>query len=239
MIWVLTKPGRSGRETNSAIFGRLSFARFAQKGIKGLRSHTTVSAYWHAWQRAIDAGVAVEFKFGDAIDEPEIDFADFYASEKPDIDEAVDAAIADDPRGVANAAWAALRERREMEAERNEAQREQFLEADIRNLMEQHGCTRAEAEALVDAEKQPWIAEANWKAKRKEIGTTLRLARKLAERVLVVVDAVTAGEPILGDKELLALQETAEILQQVHETLSAALGQEQHLLDSDAEADSA
>ncbi len=126
-----------------------------------------------------------------------------------------------------------------MEAERNEAQREQFLEADIRNLMEQHGCTRAEAEALVDAEKQPWIAEANWKAKRKEIGMMFRscpAACGEGPRRRRCGDCRRADSRRQGT---LALQETAEILQQVHETLPAALGQEQHLLDSDAEADSA
>jgi hypothetical protein len=222
LVRALTKPGRSGRQTNSATFGRLSFSRFAKLGIHGLTSHTSVSYYWYAWQRAIDAGIAVEVSLGDQIDLPTEPWSDFNAPTEPNVDDAVTAALEADPRAVADEAWAELKERKKIEAERNEAARKSFLAEEIQGLMTDQGLTREEAEKRAEEEKKPWIDQANRKAKRAEVRAILRQTHKIGESVHIVVDTMNAGEPFLTDKELEELQEASDLLEQLFTAITDA-----------------
>jgi hypothetical protein len=117
IVHALAMPGSAGRPTwkKSGSFTRISFTRFAAKRIFGLSTHNSVARYWYYWQRAIDAGIATEVKLGDHVKLPQVPFSD-YAPEKPSTAEAVTEAIGADPRAVATAAWAELKEQREVEA---------------------------------------------------------------------------------------------------------------------------
>jgi hypothetical protein len=131
LVHALAQPGSAGRPVwKSASFSRLSFSRFAAKGIFGLRHHSSVARYWYWWQRAIDAGIATEVKLGDRVKLPQVPFSD-YAPESPSTAEAVTEAIGADPRAVATAAWAELKEQRELEEERNQALRDVRHEEDV------------------------------------------------------------------------------------------------------------
>jgi len=212
IIYALTKPGRSGPSTSSGSFTRISFTKFAQKGIHGLRTHNSVSAYWHTWQRAVDAGIAPEVKLGDHVDLPEIAWSDYYPPQETDVAEVVTAAIGADPRAVATEAWAELKERREAEEERNQALRDAYHEDEIQDLIDQRGWTRQEAEAFVENEKRPLLVEANRKAKRAEIRTAVRLASKIEEIVNLLLDAATDDGELLGDTERTQLQDAHKVL---------------------------
>jgi hypothetical protein len=239
IVYALTKPGRSGPQ-NSASFGRLSFSRFAEKGIHGLRSHTSVSAYWRAVQRAIDAGIAPEVTLGDEVELPEVAWSDFYSPKEANVDDVLTEAIGADPRAVANAAWAVLKEGREIEAERNADLVKQAREDKIRDLMERYGCTRKQAEERRLLEQRPVIAEANRKAKRAEIRALHRLAERAAEIVGIVTEAVNAGDAeLLGEKQRTELQEASDVLQKVINDVEALLwGGLEKLLDSDEDDES-
>jgi hypothetical protein len=239
IVYALCKPGRSGRPTKSASFGRLSFSRFAEKGYHGLRSHTTVSAYWHTWQGLVDEGMVPEVTLGDEVELPDIEWERAYVGH-PSVETmkaSVAAALANDPRGVADAAYAVLKEGRAIEAERNADIVKQAHEEDVQDLMEQFNWTREQAEEHRLAEKHPLIEEANRKAKRAEIGTFRRRAGKVAESFGIVSDAVNAGDTeLLGAKERADLQEASEVLQKVANDVTTLLwGGLEKLLDSGEE----
>jgi hypothetical protein len=69
-------PGRpTGENVRS---DRLSCEKFALLGIHGLRSKTTVRAYWQAWDNAITEGLARPVSLGDEVELPDAEWADFY-----------------------------------------------------------------------------------------------------------------------------------------------------------------
>jgi excisionase family DNA binding protein len=68
IVHAFTQPGTGGpRRRQPAISDRLSFTAFAQLGIAGLRSDSTVGKYRAAWQDAIDAGEAKPIEPGDKV----------------------------------------------------------------------------------------------------------------------------------------------------------------------------
>jgi hypothetical protein len=56
----------------------LSPAEYALRGIHGLRSKTTVRAYWRAWDNAITEGLAEPVSLGDEVELPDAEWADYY-----------------------------------------------------------------------------------------------------------------------------------------------------------------
>jgi DNA N-6-adenine-methyltransferase (Dam) len=57
----------------------LSPAEYALLGIHGLRSTTTVRAYWRAWDNAVTEGLAEPVKLGDQVTVPSAEWADYYS----------------------------------------------------------------------------------------------------------------------------------------------------------------
>jgi hypothetical protein len=53
-------------------------AEYADKGVYGLRSRTTIRAYWRAWHRAIADGLAQTVSLGDEIELPSVEWNDYY-----------------------------------------------------------------------------------------------------------------------------------------------------------------
>lgn len=58
----------------------LTPAEYALLGIHGLRSKTTVRAYWRAWDNAVVEGLAQSVSLGDNVQLPEAEWADYYQS---------------------------------------------------------------------------------------------------------------------------------------------------------------
>lgn len=68
-----------GRPTGEKAKGdRLSPEKFALLGIHGLRSKTTVRAYWRAWYHAVTEGLAQPVSLGDEVELPDAEWADYY-----------------------------------------------------------------------------------------------------------------------------------------------------------------
>jgi hypothetical protein len=72
-VYAWTAPGRGGPRTGSEVT-QLSERAFAELGIRGLSSKTTVRAYRSAWERAIERGWAKPVAPGDRVTLPEQDF---------------------------------------------------------------------------------------------------------------------------------------------------------------------
>ena len=53
-------------------------AEYAEKGVYGLRSRTTIRAYWRAWHQAIADGLAQTVSLGDEIELPSVEWNDYY-----------------------------------------------------------------------------------------------------------------------------------------------------------------
>jgi hypothetical protein len=70
--------GRPAGETVNP--DRLSPEQYAQRGIHGLRSKTTVRAYWRAWDNAVAEGLAQPVSLGDTVELPEAEWSDYYPS---------------------------------------------------------------------------------------------------------------------------------------------------------------
>lgn len=58
----------------------LTPAEYAQRGIHGLRSTTTVRAVWRAWDTAIAEGLAHPVSLGDTVTLPDAEWSDYYTS---------------------------------------------------------------------------------------------------------------------------------------------------------------
>ena len=58
--------------------GKVTPAEYALLGIHGLRSQTTVRAYWRAWDNAVTEGVAQPVSLGDQVALPDAEWADYY-----------------------------------------------------------------------------------------------------------------------------------------------------------------
>jgi hypothetical protein len=58
--------------------GKLTTEQYALLGIHGLRSKTTIRAYWRAWDNAINEGVAEPVSLGDEVGLPDAEWADYY-----------------------------------------------------------------------------------------------------------------------------------------------------------------
>lgn len=230
LVWALSQPGSAGRPAwKSAKNSRLSFSRFAAKGIFGLTHHSSVARYWHYWQRAIDAGIATEVKLGDHVKLPQVPFSD-YAPEKPDTAEAVTEAIGADPRAVARQAWAELKEQHELEEERNQALRDEAYELEVLHTLatlvieEGKDMTRPEADKFVRdqvAEKRrPFIEAADRKAKQDEV----RKVVKLADKIEAIVNGFVAA--VADDSELLRVRESEELqgIQEVLDRVMTSIG---------------
>jgi hypothetical protein len=69
-------PGRPPAEKANS--GLLSPAEYALRGIHGLRSKTTVRAYWRAWDNAIAEGLAQAVALGDTVELPDAEWNDCY-----------------------------------------------------------------------------------------------------------------------------------------------------------------
>lgn len=77
-VQVYDNQGRpSAEKVNSDL---LSPAEYAAVGIHGLRSKTTVRAYWRAWDKAVTERLALEVSLGDAVELPDAEWADYYQS---------------------------------------------------------------------------------------------------------------------------------------------------------------
>jgi hypothetical protein len=69
----------AGRPSGEKVIGDLlSPAEYALRGIHGLRSKTTVRAYWRAWDNAITEGLAQPVSLGDEVELPDAEWADYY-----------------------------------------------------------------------------------------------------------------------------------------------------------------
>lgn len=55
---------------------------YAKLGISGLRSPTTIRAYWQAWQNAVDDGIAQPAMLGKEIHIPNIEWSEYYPPKK-------------------------------------------------------------------------------------------------------------------------------------------------------------
>ena len=229
IVYALAQPGTPGSRSDTFI--RISFSRFAAKGIHGLRHHRSVSAYWHTWQRAMDAGIAPEVKLGDEVELPEVAWSDYYPPQEPNVAEAVASAIGADPRAVADKAYRELKERRELEEERNQALRDSFYEEDIQNLMKEHGYTREQAAEYKEEEDRPRLVEADRKAKRAEIHAAVRVSRKILEFTENLLGAAD-DDGLLRGKEY-------EDLREVESALTMAAGNISLLANQAADLDGA
>jgi hypothetical protein len=175
-------------------------------------------------QRAIDAGIATEVKLGDHVKLPQVPFSD-YAPEKPDTAEAVTEAIGADPRAVATAAWAELKEQREVEEMRNQASLDEAYELEVLHtwatlvMEEGKDMTRPEADKFVRdrvaAKRRPFIEAADRKAKQAEVRKVVKLADKIEAIVNVFTAAVADDSELLGTRESEELQGIQEILNRV------------------------
>jgi hypothetical protein len=56
----------------------LSPAGYALRGIHGLRSKTTIRAYWRAWDNAVTEGLAQPVSLGDTVQLPDAEWSDYY-----------------------------------------------------------------------------------------------------------------------------------------------------------------
>jgi hypothetical protein len=233
IVYALTKPGSAGRPVKSASFSRLTFSRFAAKGIFGLRNHSSVARYWYWWQRAVDDGVVPEVKLGDHVKLPEVAFSD-YAPENPSAAETVTEAVGADPRAVANQAYAVLKEQRDLEEERNQALRDAAYEEDIQSLLDDKGWTREQAEEFVAEERRPFEEAADRKAKQAEVRKILGLAEKIEANVNVFVAAVADDSELLGVREAEELAGVQEVLERVMTTIGGLqIGRTLTMLDEE------
>ncbi len=57
---------------------KLPTTGYALLGIHGLRSKTTIRAYWRAWDNAINEGLAQPVSLGDDVELPDAEWADYY-----------------------------------------------------------------------------------------------------------------------------------------------------------------
>lgn len=57
---------------------RLTPQSYADLGIVGLRSRTSVMQYWRCWHLAVADGIAVPVRLGDQVDLPDVDFQRYY-----------------------------------------------------------------------------------------------------------------------------------------------------------------
>jgi hypothetical protein len=58
--------------------GLLTPAEYSMRGIHGLRSKTTIRAYWRAWSNAIADGLAQPVSQGDEVELPIVPWVDYY-----------------------------------------------------------------------------------------------------------------------------------------------------------------
>jgi hypothetical protein len=80
-VRVQDSQGRPPTETvRSAL---LSPAEYAVRGIHGLRSKTTVRAYWRAWDNAVTEGLAQPVSLGDSVQLPDAEWADYPSTVQP------------------------------------------------------------------------------------------------------------------------------------------------------------
>lgn len=76
LVRVQESPGRPRAEKASSDL--LTAAQLAERGINGLRSKTTIRAYWRAWDKAITDGLAVPVSLGDEVQLPDTEWSDYY-----------------------------------------------------------------------------------------------------------------------------------------------------------------
>jgi hypothetical protein len=222
LVFALTQPGRSGRRSQqSGINPRLSFSRFAALKVHGLTTHHSVARYWRSWQRAVDAGIAKEVTLGDEVDLPDVDFDLYFTPDRSDADEVVTEAILTDPRAVANAAYSELQERREFEEERTEALRAAFHEEAVQSVIVEAGCSRDEAESILEEEKRPAQETANRKAHHAEIRRAVKLATKIEEAVASLLSAAANDNQLIGDDERDDLRDAYRVLRRALGALDA------------------
>jgi hypothetical protein len=62
---------------------KMTPAEYALLGIHGLRSATTIRAYWRAWDDAITEGLAEPVALGDEVTQPDAQWADYYMPTAP------------------------------------------------------------------------------------------------------------------------------------------------------------
>jgi DNA N-6-adenine-methyltransferase (Dam) len=75
-VQVRDHQGRPAEKVKSDL---LTPAEYALLGIHGLRSKTTVRAYWRAWDKAVTEGLAEPVKLGDQVTVPSAEWADCYS----------------------------------------------------------------------------------------------------------------------------------------------------------------
>jgi hypothetical protein len=75
---VRVQEGQGRPTSEKAKFGLLSPAEYALLGVHGLRSRTTIRAYWRAWDNAITEGLARPVKLGDEVELPDAQWEDYY-----------------------------------------------------------------------------------------------------------------------------------------------------------------
>jgi hypothetical protein len=69
----------AGRPTeNITSDNYLTPSEYAKRGIHGLRSQTTIRAYWRAWHDAIAEGLAELVELGDEVELPDAEWNDYY-----------------------------------------------------------------------------------------------------------------------------------------------------------------
>lgn len=79
IVWAFVKDGAKGRKRITS--DTLSVRAFADLGISGMSSTTTVMKYRKAWKLAIDHGFATDVKPGDLIDLPDVEWQEYFNPE--------------------------------------------------------------------------------------------------------------------------------------------------------------
>jgi hypothetical protein len=76
---VRVQEGQGRPTAEKATSDLLTPAQYAELGIHGLRSKTTIRAYWRAWDNAVADGLAVPVSLGDEVELPDAEWGDYYS----------------------------------------------------------------------------------------------------------------------------------------------------------------
>ena len=82
IVYARVKVGDHGGDrskiNNDLASGKITPNEYALRQIHGLRSATTIRAYWRAWDNAVTEGIAQPVNLGDEIELPDAEWGDYY-----------------------------------------------------------------------------------------------------------------------------------------------------------------
>ncbi|MGA7051337.1 MAG: hypothetical protein WBZ37_08670 [Mycobacterium sp.] len=87
IVWAFTREGKPGPRADLSTSEQISVSDFAELGVSGLASRTTVTKYRKAWAKAIGDGFATSVRPGDLIDLPDVEWRDYFNPPVPKPDE--------------------------------------------------------------------------------------------------------------------------------------------------------